>query len=116
MTELSSAACSPCMFVMGMFAGYIASTILNAPGNASDPQDEEVPPKSISLSNSVDIDDEGNVFDLRPRNANGGGITTAESKAPSNEERTVPQYALLQVKIFTLFLNGTFLHFCIILH
>ena len=93
MTELSSAACSPCMFVMGMFAGYIASTILNALGNASDPQDEEVPPKSMSLSNSVDIDDEGNVFDLRPRNANGGGRTTAESKAPSNEERTVPQSA-----------------------
>lgn len=94
MTELNSSngQCSPCMFVMGMFAGYIASTILNALGNASS-QDEGVHPKSPSLSNEVEIDDEGNVIDHRPSLANGGGMKTDESKAPSNEERTVTQSA-----------------------
>ena len=90
MTELNSASgCSPCMFVMGMFAGYIASTILNALGTASS-HDENAPPKSISLSTEEEIDDEGNV--IRAPDANGGGITTDDSKAPSKEEeRAAPR-------------------------
>lgn len=89
MTELNTpSGCSPCMFVMGMFAGYIASTILNALGNATS-QDEDVPPKSLSLSTEEEIDDEGNV--VRAPVANGGGITNDDSKAPSNEEGAVPR-------------------------
>lgn len=93
MTELNTpSGCSPCMFVMGMFAGYIASTILNALGNATF-HDENAPPKSLSLSTEEEIDDEGNV--VRVPVANGGGITTDDSKPPSNEEGAVsrPQSA-----------------------
>lgn len=89
MTELNTpSGCSPCMFVMGMFAGYIASTILNALGNAT-PHDENAPSKSISLSTEEEIDDEGNI--VRAPVANGRGITTDDSKAPSNEEGAVPR-------------------------
>jgi len=65
MTVLDNApgGCSPCMFVMGMFGGYIASAILNALGNASS-EDDGMQAKAPASSSSTEanLTDEGNMI------------------------------------------------------